>query len=68
MNAFSFLREVEEIFTRYWGGHFEVVTTFFSRLRLREQLIAWIDVQLYKEIHVMPGKQASRPQQSFHSH
>ncbi|MGH7766998.1 MAG: hypothetical protein ACREQP_06045, partial [Candidatus Binatia bacterium] len=49
-------QEVEEIFTRYWGGHFEVVTAFFSRSRPREQLIAWLDVQLYKEIHVVPGK------------
>jgi hypothetical protein len=56
MDAFSFIREVEEIFTRYWGGHFEVVTAFFSRPRPREQLIAWLDLQLYKEIHVVPGK------------
>ena len=56
MDAFSIIREVEGIFTRYWGGHFEVVTTFFSRPRPREQLIAWLDLQLYKEIHVVPGK------------
>jgi len=56
MDAFSISREVEGIFTRYWGGHFEVVTTFFSRPRPREQLIAWLDLQLYKEIHVVPGK------------
>lgn len=56
MDAFSFIQEVEQIFSRYWGGHFEVVTTFFSRPRPREQLIAWLDVQLYKEIHVVPGK------------
>jgi len=56
MDAFSIIREVEGIFTRYWGGHFEVVTTFFSRSRPREQLIAWLDLQLYKEIHVVPGK------------
>jgi hypothetical protein len=56
MDAFSFIQEVEQTFSRYWGGHFEVVTTFFSRPRPREQLIAWLDVQLYKEIHVVPGK------------
>jgi hypothetical protein len=56
MDAFSFIREVEGTFTRYWGGHFEVVTTFFSRPRPREQLVAWLDLQLYKEIHVVPGK------------
>lgn len=56
MDAFSFIREIEAIFTRYWGGHFEVVTVFFSCPRPREQLIAWLDLQLYKEIHVVPGK------------
>src|SRR4030095_49044 len=56
MDGFSFIREGEEIFTRYWGGHVEVVTAFFSRPRPREQLIAWLDLQLYKEIHVVPGK------------
>ncbi len=56
MDAFLFIREVEGIFTQYWGGHFEVVTTFFSRPRPREQLIAWLDLQLYKEIHVVPRK------------
>jgi len=56
MDAFSFIQEIETTFSRYWGGHFEAVTTFFSRPRPREQLIAWLDVQLYKEIHVVPGK------------
>lgn len=56
METLSFIRQVEETFTRYWGGHFEVVTTFFARPRPREQLIAWLDVQLYKEIHVVPRK------------
>ena len=46
MDAFSIIREVEGIFTRYWGGHFEVVTVFFSRPRPREQLIAWLDLQI----------------------
>jgi len=54
MDAFSIIRDVEGIFTRYWGGQFEVVTTFFSRPRPREQLIAWLDLQLYKDIHVVP--------------
>jgi hypothetical protein len=56
MDAFSFIREVEGILTQYWGGHFEVVIAFFSRPRPREQLIAWLDLQLYKEIHVVPPK------------
>lgn len=56
MDALSFIREIEGIFTRYWGGHFEVVTTFFSRPRPRAQLVGWLDVQLYKEIHVLPRK------------
>ncbi|HEY2988871.1 MAG TPA: hypothetical protein VGL11_14155 [Candidatus Binatia bacterium] len=56
MDSFLFIKGIEDIFTRYWGGHFEVVTTFFSRPRPREQLIAWLDLQLYKEIHVVPGK------------
>jgi hypothetical protein len=56
MDASSFIAEIEATFTRYWGGHFEVVTTFFSRPRPRGQLIAWLDLQLYKEIHVVPRK------------
>jgi hypothetical protein len=56
MDALSFIQEVEKTFSRYWGGHFEAVTAFFSRPRPREQLVAWLDVQLYKEIHVVPRK------------
>jgi len=56
MDSPSFIREVEETFARYWSGHFEVVITFFARPRPPEELIAWLDVQLYKEIHVVPGK------------
>jgi len=56
MDASAFISQVEAVFTRYWGGHFEVVTTFFAKPRAREQLIAWLDLQLYKEIHVVPGK------------
>ena len=56
MDTLSFISQVEDTFTHYWGGHFEVVTTFFARPRPREQLIAWLDLQLYKEIHVVPGK------------
>jgi hypothetical protein len=52
----AFVREVEQLFQRYWGGHSEVVTTFFSQPRPREQLIAWLELQLYKEIHVVPIK------------
>ena len=56
MDSFSFGREVDDIFSRYWGGHHEVVSTFFSQPRPQEQLVAWLDVQLYKEIHVVPPK------------
>lgn len=56
MDASSFIKEVEDTFARYWGGHFEVVSAFFAKRRPREQLIAWLDLQLYKEIHVVPGK------------
>jgi len=56
MDSFSFVREVDDIFSRYWGGHYEVVSTFFSQPRPQEQLVAWLDVQLYKEIHVVPPK------------
>lgn len=56
MDALSFISEVEAVFSKYWGGHFEVVTTFFAKPRARERLIAWLDLQLYKEIHVVPGK------------
>lgn len=52
----SFVRGVEEIFHRYWGGHYEAVKTFFGEPRPREQLVAWLDLQLYKEIHVVPDK------------
>ncbi len=56
IDTLSFIKEVEDTFAKYWGGHFEVVTTFFAKPRPREQLIAWLDLQLYKEIHVVPGK------------
>src|SRR5713226_532792 len=48
--------QIESAFQQYWGGHFEVVKSFFSEPRPREQLIAWLELQLYKEIHVVPGK------------
>jgi len=50
----AFVSEVEAIFQQYWGGHYEVVKTFFGRPRPREQLLAWLEVQLYKEIHIVP--------------
>jgi hypothetical protein len=56
MEGFAFVQQIEDVFSRYWGGHFEAVTAFFSRPRPREQLLAWLDVQLYKEIHVVPRK------------
>lgn len=56
MDPLSFIQEIEAVFSRYWGGHFEAVTAFFSRPRPREQLVSWLDVQLYKEIHVVPRK------------
>lgn len=56
MDSFSFVKEVDQIFHQYWGGHYEVVATFFSKPRPQEELIAWLDVQLYKEIHVVPPK------------
>jgi hypothetical protein len=52
----EFVQLVEELFHQYWGGHFEVVKTFFGAPRPREQLLAWLELQLYKEIHVVPGK------------
>jgi len=55
-DAATFVREVERVFQQYWGGHYEVVETFFGQPRPREQLIAWLELQLYKEIHVVPGK------------
>jgi hypothetical protein len=56
MSSAEFVREVEGIFQRYWGGHYEVVKSFFGQARPREQLIAWLELQLYKEIHVIPVK------------
>ncbi len=51
-----FVRAVEQVFQQFWGGHYEVVETFFGQPRPREQLIAWLELQLYKEIHVVPRK------------
>src|SRR5229473_2675254 len=48
--------QIESAFQQYWGGHFEVVKSFFGQPRPREQLVAWLELQLYKEIHVVPGK------------
>jgi hypothetical protein len=56
MDPLTFVSDVDAVFTKYWGGHFEVVTTFFSVYRPKDQLMAWLDLQLYKEIHVVPGK------------
>lgn len=50
------VRRIEATFQQYWGGHYEVVKTFFGEPRPREQLIAWLELQLYKEIHVVPVK------------
>src|SRR5579884_3036627 len=50
------IRTIESIFHRYWGGHFECVKTFFGESRPQEQLVAWLELQIYKEIHVVPGK------------
>ncbi|HTE87177.1 MAG TPA: hypothetical protein VK821_20900 [Dehalococcoidia bacterium] len=55
-DAVAFVQEVESVFQLFWGGHYEVVKTFFSKPRPREQLIAWLELQLYKEIHIVPGK------------
>lgn len=52
----TFVAEVESAFYPFWGGHCEVVRTFFSQERPQEQLIAWLELQLYKEIHVVPIK------------
>ena len=56
MNTAAAAGEIERIFQQYWGGHHEVVRTFFGTSRPREQLIAWLELQLYKEIHVVPHK------------
>jgi len=48
--------QIEAVFEQYWGGHYEVVKTFFGTSRPREQLVSWLELQLYKEIHVVPRK------------
>jgi hypothetical protein len=53
-DAGRFVCGVESVFHQFWGGHYEVVKTFFSEPRPREQLTAWLELQLYKEIHVVP--------------
>jgi hypothetical protein len=55
-NAAAFVEAVEGVFHQYWGGHYEVVKTFFGEPRPQEQLVAWLELQLYKEIHVVPEK------------
>jgi hypothetical protein len=55
-SAAAFVQAIEGVFHQYWGGHYEVVKTFFGEPRPREQLVAWLELQLYKEIHVVPGK------------
>jgi hypothetical protein len=56
LSASSTVREIEAVFHQYWGGHYEVVKTFFGEERPRQQLVGWLELQLYKEIHVVPGK------------
>jgi len=55
-SAAKTVEQIEAVFQQYWGGHYEVVKTFFGEARPREQLIAWLELQLYKEIHVVPIK------------
>lgn len=54
VEAGRFVQTVEAIFQQYWGGHCEVVKTFFGSPQPRAQLLAWLELQLYKEIHVVP--------------
>ncbi|GEM_PF-2147924 len=54
MSSAEFTSAVENVFHQYWGGHYEVVKTFFGQPRDRQQLIDWLELQLYKEIHVVP--------------
>jgi hypothetical protein len=56
VDAGGAIRAIVAVFQQYWGGHYEVVKTFFGQPRPRQQLIAWLELQLYKEIHVVPGK------------
>ncbi len=53
-SAYEFLRQVEAAFHQYWGGQYEVVATFFGQPRPREELIAWLELQCYKEIKAVP--------------
>ncbi|MPZ12844.1 MAG: hypothetical protein GEU73_00180 [Chloroflexi bacterium] len=55
-NLATFIEQINSIFHQYWGGHYEVVKTFFGQPRPPEQLLRWLDLQLYKEIHVVPVK------------
>ncbi len=56
LSAPETVQQIEAVFHQFWGGHYEVVKTFFGQPRPREQLIAWLELQLYKEIHVVPDK------------
>ncbi|HEY8695400.1 MAG TPA: hypothetical protein VIR57_21940 [Chloroflexota bacterium] len=56
LTAAGVVVQIEGVFQCYWGGHYEAVKTFFGQPRPRDQLIAWLELQLYKEIHVVPRK------------
>jgi len=52
--AATFVDEVDRVFHRYWGGHYEVVKIFFSRPRSKDDLVAWLEAQAHKEIQSIP--------------
>ncbi|MBM2810196.1 MAG: hypothetical protein HW416_955 [Chloroflexi bacterium] len=55
----AFVEEVTGIFSQYWGGHYEVVQTFFSRKPAQEDLVNWLEWQAHKEIQSIPRQAKS---------
>lgn len=54
--ASALVEEIDRIFQRYWGGHYEVVKSFFGQPHPREQLVLWLEGQVRKEIQSIPGQ------------
>jgi hypothetical protein len=60
------LDELVEVASPYWAGEYEVVRTFFSRPRTKEEHIRWLRAQAWKEFWgTLDGSAGSIPWRSL---
>lgn len=51
METDAWIQALTDMAARYWAGEAEVVRTYFSQPRTREEHIRWLTLQCYKEIY-----------------